>query len=72
MDHSSFSAPGLPLPKLSLIVGGARSGKSRLAERLVARLATATAAAPIATAEIWDEEMRARIDRHIADRGMVG
>ena len=71
MDHSSFSAPGLPLPKLSLIVGGARSGKSRLAERLVARLATATGLprAYIATAEIWDEEMRARIDRHIADRG---
>ena len=58
-------------PKFSLIVGGARSGKSRLAERLVARLATATGLprAYIATAEIWDAEMRARIDRHIADRG---
>jgi adenosylcobinamide kinase/adenosylcobinamide-phosphate guanylyltransferase len=54
-------------PKFSLIVGGARSGKSRLAERL------ATAAdlprTYIATAEIWDDEMRVRIDRHIADRG---
>jgi adenosylcobinamide kinase/adenosylcobinamide-phosphate guanylyltransferase len=38
---------------------------------LVARLATATGLprAYIATAEIWDEEMRARIDRHITDRG---
>lgn len=57
----------VPFPKFSLIVGGARSGKSRLAERL------ATAAKMprhyIATAEIWDEEMRARIDRHVADRG---
>lgn len=59
------------LPRFSLIVGGARSGKSRLAERLAARLAAATGLprAYIATAEIWDEEMRARIDRHIADRG---
>lgn len=54
-------------PKFSLIVGGARSGKSRLAERLAA-----TSGLPrsyIATAEVWDDEMRARIDRHIADRG---
>lgn len=56
-----------PFPKLSLILGGARSGKSRLAERL-----THAAGLPrqyIATAEIWDEEMRARIAQHIADRG---
>lgn len=54
-------------PKFSLIVGGARSGKSSLAERL-----TRAAGLPrhyIATAEIWDDEMRARIDRHICDRG---
>lgn len=57
----------MSFPKLSLIVGGARSGKSRLAERLAA--ASGLPRAYVATAEIWDEEMRARIDRHIADRG---
>ncbi|MEY5037201.1 MAG: hypothetical protein RL472_307 [Pseudomonadota bacterium] len=54
-------------PKLSLILGGARSGKSRLAERLAH--AAGLPRQYIATAEIWDEEMRARIDQHVADRG---
>jgi adenosyl cobinamide kinase/adenosyl cobinamide phosphate guanylyltransferase len=48
---------GSPLPQLSVVTGGARSGKSGFAERL-ARLG----AAPhhyIATAEAWDDEMRA-------------
>lgn len=54
-------------PKFSLIVGGARSGKSRLAERLAA--VSGLPRSYIATAEIWDDEMRARIDRHVADRG---
>ena len=54
-------------PKFSLLVGGARSGKSRLAERLAA--ASGLPRSYIATAEVWDDEMRARIDRHIADRG---
>lgn len=56
-----------PFPKLSLIVGGARSGKSRLAEKLAH--AAGLPRHYIATAEIWDEEMRARIAQHIADRG---
>lgn len=58
---------GSPLPQLSVVTGGARSGKSGFAERL-ARLG----AAPhhyIATAEAWDDEMRARIARHRTDRG---
>jgi adenosylcobinamide kinase/adenosylcobinamide-phosphate guanylyltransferase len=50
-----------------LVLGGARSGKSRYA------LALAEAAAPerlmIATAEAFDEEMAARIARHRAERG---
>lgn len=57
----------MAFPKFSLIVGGARSGKSRLAERLAT--ASGLPRSYIATAEIWDDEMRSRIDRHIADRG---
>lgn len=54
-------------PHLTLVVGGARSGKSGLAERLVT--ATARPRRYIATAEAWDEEMRDRIARHREDRG---
>lgn len=56
-----------PFPKLSLVIGGARSGKSRLAERLC--LASGLPRSYIATAEAWDSEMRARIALHVADRG---
>ena len=55
------------LPQLSLVIGGARSGKSGLAERLVT--GSGLARRYIATAEAWDDEMRDRIARHRADRG---
>lgn len=55
------------LSHLSLVIGGARSGKSGLAERLVS--GTGLARRYIATAEAWDDEMRDRIARHRADRG---
>ena len=50
------------------VIGGARSGKSRYAQ---AR-AEATGLSPvfIATAQAFDEEMRNRIVRHQADRGV--
>ncbi|MCB8875688.1 bifunctional adenosylcobinamide kinase/adenosylcobinamide-phosphate guanylyltransferase [Acidisoma silvae] len=51
---------------VTLILGGARSGKSRHGESLIAALP-----APwtyIATAEAWDEEMRTRIAAHRARR----
>lgn len=61
--------PGSPasLPKFTLILGGARSGKSRLAERLAA--ASGLPRVYVATAEIWDDEMADRIARHKTDRG---
>lgn len=55
------------LPRLSLVVGGARSGKSGLAERLVS--GSGLGRRYIATAQAWDDEMRDRIARHRADRG---
>ncbi|MBV9247072.1 MAG: bifunctional adenosylcobinamide kinase/adenosylcobinamide-phosphate guanylyltransferase [Methylobacteriaceae bacterium] len=54
-------------PRSVLVLGGARSGKSRFAQTL----AEGSGRAPtlIATATAGDEEMRARIERHRADRG---
>ncbi|MFU2486586.1 bifunctional adenosylcobinamide kinase/adenosylcobinamide-phosphate guanylyltransferase [Thauera sp. WH-1] len=49
-----------------LILGGARSGKSREAERRAEE--SGLAVTVIATAEALDEEMAARIRRHQADR----
>lgn len=67
----SLSAPNsadeIALPRLTLVIGGARSGKSRYAESLIMR--SGRARVYIATAEAWDDEMRQRIQAHIADRG---
>lgn len=51
---------------LTLILGGARSGKSRHAQNLAAR--TALPVSVIATAQSRDAEMAARIERHRAER----
>lgn len=50
------------LPKLTFIVGGAASGKSRLAERLAENHGTAKVY--LASAHIYDEEMAAKVDLH--------
>ena len=51
----------------TLILGGARSGKSAFAENLVT--SAGLARHYVATGRAWDDEMRARIVRHREDRG---
>ena len=50
---------------VTLVLGGVRSGKSRYAHQLAAQ---SRRVVYIATAKISDEEMRAKIEQHRADR----
>jgi adenosylcobinamide kinase/adenosylcobinamide-phosphate guanylyltransferase len=53
--------------RVTFILGGARSGKSRYAETLAAKHKRKPTY--VATAEITDEEMRERIEHHRQERG---
>jgi len=55
------------LPRLTLVLGGARSGKSVYAENLIRKLPPPWVY--VATAEALDDEMRGRIAEHKAQRG---
>ena len=56
---------------MTLVLGGARSGKSAYAQRQAERAAAKTGRPPLmlATAEAFDDEMRDRIARHREERG---
>jgi adenosylcobinamide kinase/adenosylcobinamide-phosphate guanylyltransferase len=66
MDASGFGSGQFMQNKTVLILGGARSGKSRHAQDIAAT--TGLEPMMIATAQPRDAEMAARIARHKADR----
>ncbi|MEO0542465.1 MAG: bifunctional adenosylcobinamide kinase/adenosylcobinamide-phosphate guanylyltransferase [Pseudomonadota bacterium] len=49
-----------------LVLGGARSGKSVFAEKMV--LDSGLQPLYLATAQVWDDEMRSRVDKHKSRR----
>lgn len=53
--------------RIILITGGQRSGKSGYAERLA--LSLSPTPVYMATAHVWDDEFRQRVERHQARRG---
>ncbi len=61
--------PSTNLPKLTLVLGGAASGKSAFAEKLV--LSQGQSCVYLATAQAWDVEMKQKIELHRESRGQA-
>ena len=55
------------MARIILITGGQRSGKSNYAEKTA--LSLCDDPVYVATARVWDEEFRERVERHQASRG---
>lgn len=55
------------IPSLTLITGGARSGKSRFGQQLA--LERSPNPMYVATARVWDDDFAHRVRRHQQDRG---
>ncbi|WP_102867797.1 bifunctional adenosylcobinamide kinase/adenosylcobinamide-phosphate guanylyltransferase [Pseudovibrio exalbescens] len=66
-NQSTHQAAGGGKPSHVLVTGGARSGKSRFAEALVADAGFEKVY--VATGQAFDAEMRSRIEQHKQDRG---
>ncbi|MEA5005366.1 MAG: bifunctional adenosylcobinamide kinase/adenosylcobinamide-phosphate guanylyltransferase [Rikenellaceae bacterium] len=57
------------MSRIILITGGQRSGKSSFAQKFA--LSHDTSPVYIATSRIWDDEFKARVERHRKERGSM-
>ncbi|MEO0669823.1 MAG: bifunctional adenosylcobinamide kinase/adenosylcobinamide-phosphate guanylyltransferase [Pseudomonadota bacterium] len=55
------------LPPLTVVLGGAASGKSAASESLIVN--SGLTRVYLATSQVWDQEMQQKVDRHLSQRG---